>query len=76
MTITLVKETHPDSNKVRWSVEKNGQFVEGTLTASEDAARRMYEAIKKSGGNSIWEKEVVDSANCITSSNHNIGLEI
>ncbi len=62
MTITLVRETHPETQKVRYSIEKNGLFVDGTLTINEDAARRMYNAAKKSGGNSIWEKEIIESA--------------
>ena len=61
MTISLIKEVHPESRKIRFSIEKDGQFVDGTLTINEDAAKRMYEAAKKSGGNSIWEKEIIES---------------
>lgn len=67
MTITLVKETHPENRKIRYSIEKDGQFVDGTLTINEEAARRMYEAAKKSGGSTIWEREIMetfDSAAC------------
>jgi hypothetical protein len=61
MTISLIKEIHPESRKVRFSIEKDGQFVDGTLTINEEAAKRMYEAAKKSGGNSIWEREIIES---------------
>ena len=61
MTITLVRETHPETQKVRYSIEKNGLFVDGTLTINEEAARRMYNAAKRSGGSSIWEKEIIES---------------
>ena len=61
MTIALVKEIHPESKKVRYSVEKDGQFIDGTLTVNEDAARRIYEAARRSKGNSIWEKEVMET---------------
>jgi hypothetical protein len=61
MILTLVKETHPESRNVRYSVEKNGQFIDGTLMINEEAARRMYNAAKRSGGNSIWEKEIVET---------------
>jgi hypothetical protein len=61
MTISLIKETHPETRKVRYSIEKDGQFVDGTLTISEDAARRMFNAAKVSGGNTIWEKQIVET---------------
>ncbi|HSY77536.1 MAG TPA: hypothetical protein VK890_11800 [Bacteroidia bacterium] len=61
MTISLIKEVHPESRKIRFSIEKDGQFVDGTLTINEEAAKRMYEAAKKSGGSSIWEKEIIES---------------
>jgi hypothetical protein len=61
MTITLIKETHPESRKVRYSIERDGQFVDGTLTVNEDAARRMYNAAKRSNGSSIWEREIVET---------------
>ncbi|HXP52865.1 MAG TPA: hypothetical protein VN922_23165 [Bacteroidia bacterium] len=61
MTITLIKETHPESRKVRYSIERDGQFVDGTLTVNEDAARRMYNAAKRSNGNTIWEREIVET---------------
>lgn len=61
MIISLIKEIHPESRKVRFSIEKDGQFVDGTLTINEEAAKRMYEAAKKSGGNSIWEKEIIET---------------
>lgn len=61
MLISLIKETHPESMKVRYSIERDGQFVDGTLTINEAAARRMYEAARKSGGSTIWEKQILES---------------
>ncbi|NNM95228.1 MAG: hypothetical protein HKL88_07180, partial [Bacteroidia bacterium] len=54
MTITLIKETHPETGRVRYSVERNGIFVDGSLTEHEDVARRIYNALKKSTGISVW----------------------
>ncbi len=61
MTITLIKETHPETGRVRYSVERNGIFVDGSLTEHEDVARRIYNALKKSTGISVWEREVVEN---------------
>ena len=61
MILALVKETHPESRTVRYSIEKNGLFVDGTLTINEEAAHRMYNAAKRTNGNSIWEKEIVET---------------
>lgn len=61
MTISLIKEIHPDTRKIRYSIEKDGHFVDGTLTINEDAARRMFNAAKISSGNTIWEKEVIET---------------
>ncbi|MGP8217060.1 MAG: hypothetical protein ACLQQ4_15940 [Bacteroidia bacterium] len=63
MIIALIKETHPGSGKIRYSIEKDGQFVDGTLTLNEDVARRMFDVVKKSGGNTIWEREIIESIN-------------
>lgn len=59
MTITLVKETHPETGKVRYSVERDGLFIEGTVTYKEDVARRIYNAVRISAGTTIWEREVM-----------------
>jgi len=58
--ITLVKETHPESKRVRYSIEKDGMFVDGTVTSREDVAKRMFEAVKKSEGSTVWEREVLE----------------
>jgi len=60
MTITLIKETHPENKQVRYSIERDGMFIDGTLTINEHSAKRMYEAARRSGGNTIWEKEIVE----------------
>ena len=62
MIIALVKEIHPENRRVRYSIEKDGLFVDGTVTTREDVARRMYEAAKHSGGSTIWEREVLEQA--------------
>jgi hypothetical protein len=62
MIIALVKETHPESKRVRYSLEKDGLFVDGTVTTKEDVARRMYEAARHSGGTSIWERIIMEQA--------------
>lgn len=62
MTITLVKEIHPETGRVRYSVERDGIFIEGTVTDKEDVARRLFSAVKRSAGASIWEKVVVENS--------------
>ena len=69
MIITLIKETHPESMKVRYFIEKDGQFIDGTLTVNEVAAYRMFEAAKRSGGNSIWEKQTMETTETINKQN-------
>ena len=67
MTIALVKETHPENRQVRYSIERDGQFVDGTLTVNELSAQRMYQAMKQntvqSARNTIWKKEVIEEVN-------------
>ena len=66
MTIALVKETHPENRQVRYSIERDGQFVDGTLTVNELSAQRMYQAMKASSSlhaNTIWKKEVIEEIN-------------
>ncbi len=60
MTITLVKEIHPETGRVRYSVERDGVFVNGTVTDNEDTARRYYNAVKMSAGATIWEREIME----------------
>ncbi len=62
MMISLVKETHPESRRVRYSIERDGLFVDGTVTTREDVARRMFVAVKKSDGNTIWEREILEKS--------------
>lgn len=67
MTIALVKETHIENKQVRYSIERDGQFVDGTLTVNEYSAHRMYDAMKQSnalqGRNTIWKREVLEEIN-------------
>jgi len=60
MIIALVKEIHPESKRIRYSIEKDGLFVDGTVTTNEDIARRMFQAAKHSDGSTIWEREVLE----------------
>jgi len=62
MMIALVKETHPESRRVRYSIERDGLFVDGTVTTKEDVARRMFAAVRKSDGNTIWEREILEKS--------------
>jgi hypothetical protein len=67
MTIALVKETHTENKQVRFSIERNGQFVDGTLTVNETSAHRMYEVMKQAISlqekNTIWKKEIIEESN-------------
>lgn len=60
MIIALVKEVHPETKRIRYSIERDGLFVDGTVTTREDVARRMFDAACKSDGNTIWEREILD----------------
>lgn len=69
MIIALVKEIHPETKRVRYSIERDGLFVDGTVTTREDVARRMFDAACKSDGTSIWAREILEESE-ITSSKH------
>jgi|GEM_PF-1785247 hypothetical protein len=62
MTISLVKETHAENRKTRYSIERDGQFIDGTLTTDAESARRMYETVKRTASSSVWQREVIDTA--------------
>jgi hypothetical protein len=62
MIITLVKETHPETHRIRYSIERDGLFVDGTVTTREDVARRMFDAARRSDGSTIWERQILEKA--------------
>jgi len=65
MTISLVKETHPETRKARYSIERDGQFIDGTLTTDEISARRMYETVKRTATVSMWKREIMETSEII-----------